>query len=218
MQRCTTPDNHQLTPQHLLPQLLHTGRFKEAFLLDCDVILRRDPAFMFDAPLFRERGNYFWGDIYGTGMVKDEVFPYVGELLMLSDGFEICMQAVAVIPCVRQHLPGGQKTANTDAGWAATACCSDWLGRCPCCEWFEGLCCGNNTHPPRATPHNTPATCHPATLCSLALSGWPPCCSTAGLNMTVRDALNEGKSDFNRYAESGQVMINRAMHLGEWPY
>jgi hypothetical protein len=56
------------------------GRFKEAFLLDCDVILRRDPAFMFDAPLFRERGNYFWGDIYGVGMVKDEVFKYVGEL------------------------------------------------------------------------------------------------------------------------------------------
>jgi hypothetical protein len=56
----------------------HAGRFKEAFLLDCDVILRRDPAFMFDAPLFRERGNYFWGDIYGTGMVKAEVFAYVG--------------------------------------------------------------------------------------------------------------------------------------------
>jgi hypothetical protein len=34
--------------------------------------------------------------------------------------------------------------------------------------------------------------------------------------MTVRDALNEGKADFNRYAESGQVMINRAQHLGEW--
>ncbi|WIA31646.1 hypothetical protein OEZ86_002526 [Tetradesmus obliquus] len=100
------------------PWALLQSKFKEAFLLDCDVILRRDPAFMFDAPLFRERGNYFWGDIYGTGMVKDEVFPYVG------------------------------------------------------------------------------------------------------LNMTVRDALNEGKSDFNRYAESGQVMINRAMHLDvlEWAW
>jgi hypothetical protein len=41
------------------------------------------------------------------------------------------------------------------------------------------------------------------------------CVLTAGLNRTVRDALNEGKSDFNRYAESGQVMINRAMHLGK---
>jgi hypothetical protein len=39
---------------------------------------------MFDAPLFRERGNYFWGDIYGVGMVKDEVFAYVGELTSSS--------------------------------------------------------------------------------------------------------------------------------------
>jgi hypothetical protein len=37
----------------------------------------------------------------------------------------------------------------------------------------------------------------------------------AGLNKTVHDALDEGKADFNRYAESGQVMINRAQHLGE---
>lgn len=27
-----------------------------------------------------------------------------------------------------------------------------------------------------------------------------------------------GKADFKRYAESGQVMINRAMHLGELCY
>eukprot|EP00882_Tetradesmus_deserticola_P030000 GHRQ01033651.1.p3 GENE.GHRQ01033651.1~~GHRQ01033651.1.p3 ORF type:complete len:218 (+),score=91.79 GHRQ01033651.1:1480-2133(+) len=100
------------------PYALLQSKFKEAFLLDCDVVLRRDPAYMFDAPLFRERGNYFWSDIYGTGMVKDEVFPYVG------------------------------------------------------------------------------------------------------LNKTVKDALNEGKADFNRYAESGQVMINRAQHLDvlEWTW
>lgn len=54
------------------------SRFKEVLLLDCDVVLRKDPAYMFDAPLYKERGNYFWGDIYGYGMVKDEVFEYVG--------------------------------------------------------------------------------------------------------------------------------------------
>lgn len=53
-------------------------RFKEAFLLDCDVILHKDPAYMFEAPLYKERGNYFWDDIYGYGMVKDEVYEYVG--------------------------------------------------------------------------------------------------------------------------------------------
>lgn len=55
-------------------------RFKEAFLLDCDVVLRKDPAYMFDAPLYKERGNYFWDDIYGTGMVNEAVFEYVGAL------------------------------------------------------------------------------------------------------------------------------------------
>lgn len=31
----------------------------------------------------------------------------------------------------------------------------------------------------------------------------------------MRAELDQGKADFNRYAESGQIMINRAMHLGE---
>jgi hypothetical protein len=35
-------------------------------LLDCDVVAMRDPSYMFDAPEFRQAGNYFWGDIYGT--------------------------------------------------------------------------------------------------------------------------------------------------------
>jgi hypothetical protein len=38
---------------------------------------------MFDAPEFRQSGNYFWGDIYGEGMFKDEAFDYVGRLLLL---------------------------------------------------------------------------------------------------------------------------------------
>ena len=37
----------------------------------------------------------------------------------------------------------------------------------------------------------------------------------AGLAGKVKDTLQQGKSDFQRYAESGQLMINRAMHLGE---
>jgi hypothetical protein len=75
----------------------HPCRFKEAFLLDCDVILRRDPAFMFDAPLFRERGNYFWGDIYGVGMVKDEVFAYVGEQKRLAG--QACADLLTCAAC-----------------------------------------------------------------------------------------------------------------------
>ena len=47
-------------------------------MLDCDVVLMRDPAYMFDAPEFRQSGNYFWGDIYGEGMFKDDAFDYVG--------------------------------------------------------------------------------------------------------------------------------------------
>lgn len=37
----------------------------------------------------------------------------------------------------------------------------------------------------------------------------------AGVDRRARAELDVGKADFNRYAESGQVMINRAMHLGE---
>jgi hypothetical protein len=58
-------------------------RFKEALLLDCDVVPMRDPTYMFEAPEFRQSGNYFWGDIYGEGMFKDEAFDYVGRLLLL---------------------------------------------------------------------------------------------------------------------------------------
>lgn len=65
-------------------------RFKEAMLLDCDVVLRRDPAYMFDAPRYKERGNYFWGDIYGAGMVNDAVFEYVGALM--------CLEMFGVLP------------------------------------------------------------------------------------------------------------------------
>jgi hypothetical protein len=54
------------------------ARFKEVLLLDCDVVPMRDPSYMFDAPEFRKNGNYFWGDIYGEGMFKDEAFDYVG--------------------------------------------------------------------------------------------------------------------------------------------
>lgn len=49
-------------------------------MLDCDVVPMRDPSYMFDAPDFRQAGNYFWGDIYGEGMFKDEAFDYVGAL------------------------------------------------------------------------------------------------------------------------------------------
>jgi len=51
-------------------------------LLDCDVVLMRDPAYMFDAPQYKALGNYFWDDIYGSGMFKEELFDYVGELPM----------------------------------------------------------------------------------------------------------------------------------------
>jgi hypothetical protein len=36
-----------------------------------------------------------------------------------------------------------------------------------------------------------------------------------GVDHRARAEIDEGKADFKRYAESGQVMINRAMHLGE---
>lgn len=48
------------------PWALLNSRFKEVLLLDCDVVPMRDPSYMFDAPEFRQAGNYFWGDIYGT--------------------------------------------------------------------------------------------------------------------------------------------------------
>jgi hypothetical protein len=57
------------------------ARFKEVLLLDCDVVPMRDPTYMFDAPEFRQNGNYFWGDIYGEGMFKDEAFDYIGTWL-----------------------------------------------------------------------------------------------------------------------------------------
>lgn len=52
-------------------------------LLDCDVVLMRDPAYIFDAPHYQTLGNYFWDDIYGVGMFNEELFDYVGELLGL---------------------------------------------------------------------------------------------------------------------------------------
>lgn len=57
--------------------LLHSS-FKQALLLDCDVVLMRDPSYLFDAPEFVASGNSFWGDIYGDGMFKDEAYGYVG--------------------------------------------------------------------------------------------------------------------------------------------
>lgn len=53
-------------------------RFKEALLLDCDVVLMRDPAYLFDAPEYRASGNLLWGDIYGEGMFQDKAFDYIG--------------------------------------------------------------------------------------------------------------------------------------------
>lgn len=49
-------------------------------LLDCDVILARDPTFMFSSPGFVKHGNWFWGDVWGEGLFDDKVFEYVGEL------------------------------------------------------------------------------------------------------------------------------------------
>ena len=42
--------------------LLHSS-FKQALLLDCDVVLASDPASLFDAPGFKALGNYFWADM-----------------------------------------------------------------------------------------------------------------------------------------------------------
>jgi hypothetical protein len=39
---------------------------------------------------------------------------------------------------------------------------------------------------------------------------------TPGLNRSVWSSINAGKGDFNRYAESGQLLIDRTKHLGEW--
>jgi alpha 1,2-mannosyltransferase len=89
-------------------------RFQQVLLLDCDVILAKDPTFMFDSPGFVKHGNWFWGDVWGTGLIKDKVFSYVG------------------------------------------------------------------------------------------------------LDIEAKAALWEGKYDFKRYAESGQIMIDKARHLGEW--
>jgi hypothetical protein len=41
-------------------------------------------------------------------------------------------------------------------------------------------------------------------------------CLAAGIDRRARAELDAGKADFRRYAESGQVMVNRAMHLGKW--
>lgn len=50
--------------------------------------------------------------------------------------------------------------------------------------------------------------CHTVVVCSCVVA-------PAGLDRKVRAELDAGKGDFKRYAESGQVLINRAMHLGE---
>ena len=57
------------------------SRFKHALLLDCDMQLLRDPAYLFDSPEYRAFGNLFWGDIYSEGMVRDEAYDSVGALL-----------------------------------------------------------------------------------------------------------------------------------------
>jgi hypothetical protein len=62
-----------------LSRILLLPRFKEAMLLDCDVVLARDPDIMFSSQGYRQYGNSFWGDIYGEGMFQDKAFGYVGE-------------------------------------------------------------------------------------------------------------------------------------------
>lgn len=42
----------------------------------------------------------------------------------------------------------------------------------------------------------------------------PSCCP--GLDLKAKAALWEGKYDFKRYGESGQIMIDKARHLGGW--
>jgi hypothetical protein len=41
--------------------------------------LARDPAFLFDTPVFKEFGNIFWGDIYNESLVNIKAYDYVGE-------------------------------------------------------------------------------------------------------------------------------------------
>ncbi|GBF90801.1 hypothetical protein Rsub_03102 [Raphidocelis subcapitata] len=60
------------------PYALLNSKFKHALLLDCDMQLLRDPAYLFDSPEYRAFGNLFWGDIYSEGMVRDEAYDYVG--------------------------------------------------------------------------------------------------------------------------------------------
>jgi len=56
-------------------------------------------------------------------------------------------------------------------------------------------------------------THNPKTLFSTAKT---PQITTEGLNRSVWSSINAGKGDFNRYAESGQLMVDRTRHLGEW--
>jgi len=57
--------------------LLHT-RFKRVLLLDCDVILLRDPRALFFGRGFAERGAWLWPDIYGQGMVQEAAYALSG--------------------------------------------------------------------------------------------------------------------------------------------
>ena len=62
----------------LKPYAVRHSSFKQALLLDCDVVLASDPAPIFDAPGFKALGNYFWADIYGDGMFDDAAYAWAG--------------------------------------------------------------------------------------------------------------------------------------------
>ncbi|KAI8472516.1 MAG: mannosyltransferase putative-domain-containing protein [Monoraphidium minutum] len=83
------PEHHlagaKLVGFPMKPYALLHSRFKQALLLDCDVVLAKDPEYMFDTPEFVEYGNLFWADIYSDGMVKKEAYDYVGVNRSLWD-------------------------------------------------------------------------------------------------------------------------------------
>jgi len=56
--------------------LLHCS-FQEVLLLDADNLPLADPTYLFDDPLYRQRGNLFWPD-YWSNWVNDEVYPFLG--------------------------------------------------------------------------------------------------------------------------------------------
>lgn len=51
--------------------------FQEVLLLDADNLPLADPTYLFQDPLYRQRGNLFWPDYWST-WVNDEVYPFLG--------------------------------------------------------------------------------------------------------------------------------------------